>query len=107
VAQTVPEHPASAPAAPANTVRTSTLYSPSHRFVDSVRASPQSGDSVTASPMTPASASAAMHGLGTPVRPGPIAGPFPAGVVLVVMGMAGAGAIALVLVLEGRQRRRL
>jgi|HubBroStandDraft_1064217.scaffolds.fasta_scaffold07749_8 hypothetical protein len=67
VADAVPEHPvrsAAASAAPSDSARS--LYSTARGLPDSERANPSGAGSVTASPMTPAQATAAMDRLATP-----------------------------------------
>ncbi|HKV90265.1 MAG TPA: hypothetical protein VJQ43_03605 [Thermoplasmata archaeon] len=102
----VPERPAAAPASPAAQAKGATLYSPTHRFATSERATPASGDAVTATPMTPSAARSAMHALGAPVRPEPVAWQPPVALVLGVMVASGIGALGLVVVLARREQRR-
>lgn len=67
VAEAVPEHPvhsAATSAAPSTSARS--LYSPARGLPDSERANPSGAGSVTASPMTPAQATAAIDRLATP-----------------------------------------
>jgi hypothetical protein len=107
VDQAVPEQPASAPAAPANAVRSSTLYSPSRQFVDSTRSTPQPGDSVTASPMSPDAATSAMHALGAPAPPSASPSHSGAGAIVVIaLAIAGVVAVSAVAISEVRARRR-
>ena len=101
----VPEHPATAPAEPAAQARGESLYSPARGLAASERASPASGDAVTASPMTPAAAHAAMRTLGAPVRPAP-APWFPSDGLLVAVVMVSAlGTIGAIAIHARRSRR--
>ncbi|MCI4333713.1 MAG: hypothetical protein L3K01_08360, partial [Thermoplasmata archaeon] len=102
----VPVHPATAPVGTAARATGASLYSPSRHLAASERASPATGDQVTASPMTVSNARTAMHGLGTPVRPAPIAPHTSAILAVVVVGGSVAVALGLVALLARRNRVR-
>jgi hypothetical protein len=106
LAAAVPEHPATAPTEPAAQARGESLYSPARGLPASERASPATGDAVTASPMTPAAAHAAMRTLGAPVRPA--AAPwFPSyGLLVAVVAVSALGTIGA-LALHARRGRRV
>jgi hypothetical protein len=104
IAQSVPEHVATAPLSPSSTPLQHSLYSSQRGMVDSQEASPTAGQVVTASPMTPNNARAAMHGLGTPVAP--LVGP-PGSILGVVVVALGAVAGCAFLVRELRRTRRI
>lgn len=100
----VPERPATAPANPASQARGESLYSPSRGLPASERATPAAGDSVTASPMTPTEAHAAMRGLGTPVRPAPAPWEPSGALLLAVVVVSAIGAVG-VIALDARRLR--
>jgi hypothetical protein len=104
--QAVPEHPASSPANPSSQARGESLYSPAHGLAASERASPSAGESVTASPMTPTAAHAAMRGLGTPVWPAPAAWQPSAGLIVAVVAVSALSTVGLLVVLARRNRAR-
>ncbi|MCI4324392.1 MAG: hypothetical protein L3K00_00670 [Thermoplasmata archaeon] len=106
LASTVPVHAATAPAAPNARAEGASLYSPSRQMATSERASPASGDQVTASPMSVADAKAAMHALGAPVRPVPVhpEGPELAAIAVVVDAVI--LVVGALVVLARRQRLR-
>ncbi|MCI4356043.1 MAG: hypothetical protein L3K18_02710 [Thermoplasmata archaeon] len=101
----VPERPASAPASQSVEAKGASVYSPSHRFATSEKASPSPGESVTASPMSPAAAQRSIHELGTPTRPAPAPWEPSAALILGVMVATAIGSILLVVALARRQHR--
>ncbi|MCI4370926.1 MAG: hypothetical protein L3J81_06335, partial [Thermoplasmata archaeon] len=78
--------------------------SPSRGLPASERATPAAGDSVTASPMTPTEAHAAMRGLGTPVRPAPAPWEPSGALLLAVVVVSAIGAVG-VIALDARRLR--
>jgi hypothetical protein len=104
LATSVPVHPATAPASPAARATGESLYSPSRRMATSERASPASGDQVTASPMSVSDAKSAMYSLGAPVRPAAV---HPEGPVLALIAVVVDAVILLgaALVLLARRHR--
>ncbi|MCI4331446.1 MAG: hypothetical protein L3K19_06330 [Thermoplasmata archaeon] len=89
--QAVPEHAASAPLAQTAAPSGSLLYSPRHAMVDGQQSTPAGTSVVTAAPLSPAQASASMHGLGQPVAPSVAPrGSSPWGVVAAVFAVSGA-----------------
>jgi len=106
LAQAVPERPASAPAAPTAQARGASLFSPAHGLAASQRSTPATGDSVTASPMSPAAAHEAMRGLGTPVRPPAAPWNPSAALILAVVALSAVAAVGIIAVDVRRNRRR-
>lgn len=105
----VPEHPAASRAASTAPTSETQLYSPARGLPDSVRASPASGTSVTATPIAPAAANHAMVELRAPapaVAPTTPSSHAPALVAIALVAVAGLTIGALAVVREVQRFRR-
>ena len=105
LAAAVPERPATAPVATAAQAKGAAVYSPSHRLEATERATPSSGNTVTASPLTPTAARSGMRALGTPVRPAALPWEPSAALLVATMVATGIGTVGGVLLLARRARR--
>jgi hypothetical protein len=98
----VPEHPATAPLAPAAGPKTRAMVPQSHTLPTGAESTPAPGQTVTAIPMSPAAAHSAMVHLGTPSTPKLASSNGNFGLALI----ASVGAVAAGAVLVRREMQR-